>query len=221
MTIKEKDFIQIDFTGKVVDGEIFDSTIKEDLEKLHAGHDHPVDVKPLVFGLGQGMFLKALDEFLVGKETGKTYEVDLEPEKAFGNRDPKLINMIPMKIFREKNINPIQGVSLNFDGKMGRILAVSGGRVMVDFNHSLAGKPVHYKIKVIKKVDDLNEKIKAFNDFFFRQEFKFSVDSDKKKITLEVDKQFSKVVELFKDKFKEVFDLELEVKEIGEKKEEK
>jgi len=219
VVIKEKDFIEIEFTGKVKDGEIFDSTIKEDLEKLHQGHDHPVEARPFKFALGQGMFLKALDEFLVGKEIGKSYEIDLGPEKAFGKRDPSLVNTIPMKVFREKNINPIQGVSLNFDGRMGKILTVSGGRVMVDFNHTLAGKSLHYKIKVIRIVEPLDEKIKAFNDFFFKQDFKFSVDSNKKKLTIEADKQFAKLVELFKDKFKEIFDLDLEVKEVKEVKE--
>ena len=40
MTLQKGDFIEIDFTGKVKDGNVFDSTRKEELEKLHHGHDH-------------------------------------------------------------------------------------------------------------------------------------------------------------------------------------
>jgi len=46
MTLKKGDFIEIEFTGKLKDGEIFDSNIKEDLKKLHEGHDHPIETKP-------------------------------------------------------------------------------------------------------------------------------------------------------------------------------
>ena len=35
MALQKKDFIEIEFTGKVKDGEVFDSNIKEDLKKLN------------------------------------------------------------------------------------------------------------------------------------------------------------------------------------------
>jgi FKBP-type peptidyl-prolyl cis-trans isomerase 2 len=214
MALKEGDFIEIDFTGKVKDGEVFDSTKKEELEKLHVGHNHPVFAKPFVFSLGKGMFLNSLDEFLIGKEIGKDYSIELPPEKAFGKRSPELIQTMPMKVFKEKDINPLPGYTLNFDGRAGKILTVSGGRVIVDFNHALSGKPVVYDIKVKRKVEDLNEKVRALNDFFFRKEFNFKIDG--KKLIVDVEKPLVKIVELFKDKFKEILDLDLEVKEVEE-----
>lgn len=214
--IKEKDFIEIEFTGKIKDGEVFDSTIKEELEKLHVEHDHPVEAKPFIFCLGQGMFLKALDDFLIKKETEKDYEIGLEPEQAFGKRNPSLVQKIPISVFNEQKVNPVPGVMFNFDGRVGKILTVSGGRVMVDFNHSLAGKIVVYKIKILRKVTDINEKIKALNEFFFRKEFKFEVKD--KKLIIEVEESLIKLVELFKDKFKDILGLELEIKGIKEEK---
>lgn len=211
MSLQKKDFIEIEFTGRVKDGEIFDSNIKEDLEKENL----KIEAKPFIFSLGEGMFLKALDDFLIGKQLGE-YEVGLEPEKAFGMRDPKLIKMIPMKVFREQKVNPIPGIMFNFDGRIAKILTVSGGRVIADFNNSLAGKPVEYKIKVLRKVDDLNEKIKALNEFFFKKNFKFEVSE--KKIIMEVEKSMVELVEMFKDKFKEILGLEFEIKEAVEKK---
>lgn len=208
--IKEKDFIEIEFTGKIKDGEVFDSTIKEELEKLHTGQDHPVEAKPFIFCLGQEMFLKALDDFLIGKEIGKDHEIELEPEQAFGKRDPSLVRKMPIGIFHEQKVNPVPGVVFNFDGRIGKILTVSGGRVMVDFNHALAGKTLTYKIKILRKVIDINEKIKAFNEFFFRKEFKFEVKD--KKLILDVEESLVKLVELFKDKFKDALGLELEIK---------
>ncbi len=147
MPFKKSDFIEIEFTGRVKNGEIFDSNIKEDLEKLHSGHSHALETKPFVLCLGEQMFLKSIEDFLIGKDIGK-YEIELSPEKAFGRREPKLIMRIPMKIFREQKINPVQGEVFNFDGKPAKILAVSGGRVMADFNSPLAGKEVIYQLRV-------------------------------------------------------------------------
>jgi FKBP-type peptidyl-prolyl cis-trans isomerase 2 len=213
MDLQKKDFIEIEFTGKIKDGEIFDSNIKEDVAKLHQGHEHPIETKPFIFCLGEGMFLKAIDEFLIGKpDTLANYEIALSSENAFGKRDTKLIQMIPLKIFMQNKLNPIPGAMFNFDGRIAKVLAVSGGRVMIDFNNPLAGKDVVYKIKVLRKLDKLDEKVKSFIDFLFKRDFNFEIKD--KKIILEVEKPAVDFVKLFTEKFKDLFDLELEIKEI-------
>ena len=210
MTLQKKDFIEIEFTGKVRDGDVFDSNIKEDLEKLNPD----AIPKPLIFCLGEGMFLKAIDDFLVGKELGN-YEIELSPEKAFGVRLPQLVQKVPMKIFSSQKLNPYPGAVFNFDGRVAKVLSVSGGRVMVDFNHPLSGKNILYKIHALRKVEDLNEKVKPFINFFFRRELNFSVQDNK--IILETEKNLSSFAELFKEKFKDIFSMDLEIKEIEEK----
>jgi FKBP-type peptidyl-prolyl cis-trans isomerase 2 len=214
MPLQKNDFIEIEFTGRIKDGEVFDSNIPEELKKLNSNQE----AKSFIFSLGQGMFLKGAEEFIIGKEIGN-YEVDLKPENAFGLRNPSFIQMIPLKVFIEHRINPIPGAVLTFDNKLGKVLTVSGGRIMVDFNNPLAGKEVVYKIKILRKIDDINEKVKSLNEFLFRKDFKFEITD--KKLILEVDKGFKSFVELFKDKFKDILGLELEVKEVEDVKEEK
>ncbi|MEK6823561.1 MAG: hypothetical protein AABY06_00865 [Nanoarchaeota archaeon] len=226
MVLQKKDFIEMEFTGRIKDtGDIFDSNVKEELDKLHVsqGHkdDHTHETKPLIYCLGEGMFLGGVDDYLIGKETGN-YIVGLSSEKAFGKRRRDLVKMIPIKIFFQHKINPIQGAMLNFDGKMGKVLSVSGGRVLVDFNHPLAGKEIIYEINVKRIVQNIDEKIKSFNSFIFKQDLKFSVVQDNKKVIYEIpesDKQLKIFVGIFKEKFKEIFGMELEVKE--DKEEEK
>lgn len=210
MTLNKKDFIEIEFTGKTSEGEVFDSNIKEVIEKINPN----VEAKPFVLCLGEGMFLKGVEDFLENKELGK-YTIELEPENAFGLRDSKKIQMMPLKSFKQHNVNPIPGAVLNFDGKMGKILTSAGGRVTVDFNHPLAGKKISYEINVLRKVEELNEKIKAFNEFLFRQEFPFKVEG--KKLIFEVEEEVTKFIELFKDKFKNIFDLDVEFKQLVKK----
>jgi len=211
MGLQKNDFIEIEFTGKIKNGEIFDSNVKKDIEEAKL----KTLAKPFIFALGQGMFLKGIDDFLIGKEPNKGYHIELSPEKAFGLRDSKLIKLIPAQVFKQHKMNPFPGALFNFDGKIAKVLSVSGGRVRVDFNVPLAGKEVEYDVKVLRKVENLNEKIKAFNDFLFKKDFKFSIKD--KKITLEVDKPLVKFVEMFKNKFKEIFDLELGVKQSSKK----
>jgi len=213
MALKKKDFVEIEFTAKVKGGDIFDSNIKEDLKKSNLN----IEAKPVIFPLGEGMFLKGVDEFLIGKEIGN-YEIELSPENAFGNRNSKLVQIIPSRVFREQKVNPVSGAMFNFDGRVAKILSVSGGRIIADFNNPIAGKTVIYNVRVSRKVDDEKEKAKAFIDFLFRRHFDFEIKD--KKITIKAEKDFVKFLELFKDKFKEILDLDLEIVE-QEKKDSK
>jgi len=216
MVLEKKDFIEIEFTGKIKDGEIFDSNIKENLEKLHSGHNHPTKAKPFIFALGQGMFLKGIDDFLIGKPSAKnTYKIPLSPENAFGNRDPRFIQKIPIRVFKEQKMNPFPGAVFNFDGHIGKVLAVSGGRILTDFNNPLAGKEVVYEIKVLRKIDNINEKIKAFNEFLFKRDLEFEIQD--KKLILKIEKSLINFAEMFKEKYKELLGLDLKVEGIEKK----
>lgn len=214
MTLQKGDFIEIEFTGKLKSGEVFDSNVREELEKMHSGHGHEIEVKPFILCIGEQMFLKSIEDFLIGKNIGE-YEIELPPEKAFGIRSQKLIMKIPMKIFHEQKINPVQGEVFNFDGRIAKILSISGGRVIADFNNPLASKNVIYKIKVKRKIDNLNEKIKAMIIFLFRREFEFEIKENK--IILKIEQQLKQFAEMFKDKFKNLFNKDLEIQEIKEK----
>jgi len=213
MTLKKNDFVEIQFTGKTQEGQVFDSNIKEDLDKLRS----EVVPKNLIFPLGSQMFLKGVEDFLIGKEPGK-YELSLTPENAFGLRNPNLIQLMPLKVFTEQKLRPAIGFTFNFDGKMGKVISASGGRVRVDFNHPLAGKPVNYSVNVLRTIEDTGEKIKALNESIFRKKFDFEIKETK--LVMQVEKQLAKFVEMFKDPFKEFLGLDLEVKEIADKEKE-
>lgn len=211
--LQKGDFIEVYFTGWVKDtGEVFDSNRKEDIEKL--SNSNKAQAKPLIYCLGQGMFLQGIDDYLIGKNPNEgNFEIELTPDKGFGKRDSSLIHRMPMKVFTEHNVNPVRGAMMDFDGKMGKILSVSGGRVLVDFNHPLAGKDVVYDVKVNRKVDDINEKIRAFNDLVFRKnDLKYEVSENKVTYEDPKDDKLKQLMEMFKPKFKEIFGKELEVK---------
>lgn len=214
--LEKNDFIEIEFIAKVKDTKgVFDTNIADELKKLNPEYNKE-QAKPYIFPLGHKMFLKGIEEFLIGKDISKEkkYTIELSPENAFGSRDPKLITRIPIKIFMEQKINPVPGIMFNFDGRLGKVLTVSGGRVIVDFNNPVAGRDVIYDIKILREITNINEKVKALMGFLFKKEFPFKVNEKGKKIIIEADEGIRAYLETFKDKFKEILDLDLEVREV-------
>jgi len=208
-TVQKNDFIELEFSGKA-NGEIFDTTNKEEAKKIGL----EADVKPIIISVGNEMLLKGFDEDLEGKEIGKSYSVFLKPEAAFGKRNPLMIKTVPIKVFHDKQINPYPGLSVQMDQYIAKILAVSGGRVSVDFNNPLAGKDITYDYIIKKKIEDDKDKINALQDFFFRSRFDFEI-KDKKVIFKKA--EIKPFVDVFKPRFQEITGLDFEVEEANEK----
>jgi FKBP-type peptidyl-prolyl cis-trans isomerase 2 len=208
MDVKKNDFVEIEFTGKIlITGEIFDTNIKSDAEK--AGLETK-NLKPFVLSVGNKMLPKGFDLDLDGREIGKDYSVECKPEDAFGKRDPQMVRMIPTKLFHEQKINPQRGMQITLDGQLVKVLSSSGGRTLIDFNNPLSGKKVSYNYKINKKITDLNEKVNALQDFLFRRRFDF--DLDEKKVTFNVGKEFEQFVKMFSGKFEELVGLKIDSK---------
>ena len=205
--IQKNDFIEIEFTGKA-NNEIFDTTNKQEAKQMGL----EADVKPIIICVGNQMMLKGFDDELEGKEINKKYSIHILPEKAFGKRDPAMIKTIPMKVFREKNMNPVPGMALQLDNYIAKVLSVSGGRVIVDFNNPLAGKEIDYDFKITRKIEDINEKINALQNFFFKQKFEFTLDEKNKKVIFK-DEKIKPLVQMFNQKFKDMTGFDFEVVE--------
>jgi len=215
MALKKNDFIEIEFTGKITDGgEIFDTNIEADAKKANLDIKN---IKPLALAIGHKMLPEGFDADLEGKEAGKDYTLDLTPEKAFGKRNPKMIRMIPTKLFHEQKIDPQRGMQLALDGQLVKILSSSGGRTLVDFNNPLAGKAVTYTYKINKKITDQKEKVNALQDFLFRKQFDFDITD--KKIILKVPKELEPMIKMFAPKFEEILGMKVDSKIVEEKKE--
>lgn len=203
MAIEKNDFVELEFVAKA-NGDVFDTNKKSEADKLGMKQ-----VTPVIISVGRGMVIKGLDEELAGKELGVEYKSTFKPELAFGKRDAKMVRMIPLKLFLEQKIMPEKGMQLSLDGMLVRVLSVSSGRVLVDFNNPLAGKEVEYTYSIKRKVDDMNEKVNAMQDFFFRNRFDFKVEG--KDLIFIVDENFGKFIQLFEKQFEEALGLKIKV----------
>lgn len=157
-TIKKGDFVELDFVGRIkATGQIFDLTM-EDVAKKE-GLQSRATFEPMVACIGSGQLISGFDEQVTGKEPGKEFEFDLAPEKAFGRKNPKLIQLTSLNLLRKQDINPVVGMQLNIDNAMATVRSVSGGRVILDFNHPLSGKELHYWVKIRKIITDKKAQI--------------------------------------------------------------
>lgn len=201
MKTKKGDFIELDFSA-YVNGSLFDTTRKEDAEKM--GLD-PKKAEPVVVCIGEGMLLKGLDNELENKEVGKDYEIVLKPEAAFGKRDAKLIKPVSLSSFKEK---PYVGMLVNVDGFVAKVVSIAGGRALIDLNNPLAGKEITYKFKINSIIEENDKKIKAIAKMF---DIGIEKIEENKIYIKDLKKLRKEILDLFRKKIKDLVGLEIEL----------
>ncbi|VVB81695.1 Putative FKBP-type peptidyl-prolyl cis-trans isomerase [uncultured archaeon] len=160
MPIKKHDFVELEYTGRLKEGSFVFDTTDEKTAKEAQIFTEKSQYAPIVICIGEHMILRAIDEFLEGKELGN-YALELPAEKAFGKKTAELVKMIPTSKFTEQEIKPVPGLRLNIDNYVGIVKTVSGGRTVVDFNHPLAGRDVVYELKLLKIVNDKKVQVES------------------------------------------------------------
>lgn len=157
--VKNKDFVEIEYTGKTKeDGIVFDTT-DEKLAKDNEMYREEMSYGPVVICIGENQVIAGLDKALEGKEPGNEYTIELSPDEGFGKKSAKLVQLMSTSKFTKQNIMPVPGLQVNIDGMMGIIKTVSGGRILVDFNHPLASRTIVYNVKINKIIEDDKEKL--------------------------------------------------------------
>ena len=219
MAIKKGDFIEIEYTGRLKeDNKIFDTT-NEQVAKDNEVHNPNAEYGPVIVCLGEGQIVAGLDEALEGKEPGK-HKIELPAEKAFGKKNAKLIQMVPLMKFTQHKIKPFPGLQINIDNMMGTVKTVSSGRVLVDFNHPLSGKDIMYEIEIKRIVTDKKEQVDSLVKLLLGiKDAKTEIKADKAEIQIKPELP-PQMAEEMQKKIKELTGIDAEfVKPKEEKKE--
>ena len=142
----------IRLVGRDSEGRIFDTTEGEEAKALYGKEG------PIVVFVGMDKLVPGLEAYLKEAKVGEEKELELSPSEAFGFRRPELVVTYSLTHFKKNNILPRVGAVLEFEDAHGRrrgiVRSVGSGRVLVDFNHPLAGKKVKYWVKVEKELND-------------------------------------------------------------------
>jgi peptidylprolyl isomerase len=158
-TVENGSFVLVDYviTAKET-GELVDTTIEEKAREKGISATGAL-FEPRLAVIGKGMLLRALEEELVGMKEGDHKSVVIPPERAFGPRDPSKVKVIPIRRLKDVDQPITVGTRLVIDGKEGVVRSIESGRVLVDFNHHLAGKTLECEVWVRKVITDDSEKV--------------------------------------------------------------
>ena len=157
MPLDKSSLVLVDYTARVKDtNEIFETTREEEAKKTDH-YDPSRKYEPRLVSVGESWVLKGLDEALANANVGDKMNVEVSPDKGFGDRDPSKVRMIPQRKLGEKADEVSVGDVIEVDDRTGIVRYVGSGRIQVDFNHRFAGRTLLYDVIVLKKLESVEE----------------------------------------------------------------
>ena len=138
-TVKENDTVRVHYTGKLENGQVFDSSLERE---------------PLEITLGQGMLIPGFEKGLVDMKVNEKKTVNIPKEEAYGDVQKELFQEVSKENL-PKEIKPEVGMGLmakNPDGseRQLRVAEVKDDSIVVDANHPLAGKDLTFELEVVE-----------------------------------------------------------------------
>ena len=133
-----KDLVVVIDYSLHVDGELVDSSDEQE---------------PLQYLQGHNNLIAGLEREMLGMKIGESKKVVVNPEEGYGEFDPEDFLEVPQNQFPE-NIPVEVGIELQVEDEDGnptyaRIDKVENNVVTLNFNHPLAGKELHFTVKIL------------------------------------------------------------------------
>ena len=142
--------------------------------------------------VGGEYFPSGIEAALVGVKVGEEVVREFAPAESFGERDANLIELFSMHEvsrlpeMRREDAHLDVGTILTIEGRRGRVVTLTAARVRVDFNPPYSGKKVRAKFKVVDRITDPAEQVRAVLDLQYGRGAEFQIEANEKSITLRV-----------------------------------
>lgn len=122
--------------------------------------DRSPEGRPLSYLHGAGNIVPGLENALTGHSAGDELTVDVVPELGYGPRNESLVQAVPKQAFQGVDtIRP--GMQFRAQTERGPLLVtvvdVGDDEVRVDGNHPLAGKTLHFDVRIASVRDASDE----------------------------------------------------------------
>lgn len=139
--VSQGDQVRVNYIGRFADGSVFDSS---------EGHD------PLEFTVGAGQVIEGFDQAVVGLKPGESREVVVPPAEAYGEHLSEMVAEVERHLIPDHEklmLGSMLEVSLE-DGQTleVQVVEISDASVVLDGNHPLAGKELHFEIEMLEFV---------------------------------------------------------------------
>ena len=133
------DMVQVHYTGRLVDGQVFDSSDGGD---------------PLEFEVGAGQVIKGFDDGVAGMSIGDKKQIEIEIEDAYGERIENLVQTVP-RTGLNLDTEPETGMNLVMQLPDGNqipvaVTEVTEESITLDANHPLAGQKLIFDVERVK-----------------------------------------------------------------------
>lgn len=137
--VKENDTVKVHYTGKLNNGQVFDSSL---------------DREPLEVTLGQGMLIPGFEKGIITMELNEKKTINIPVSEAYGDVQQELLYEVK-KDQLPQDMAPEVGMGLaskDADGKevQFRIAEVKEDHIIVDANHPLAGHDLTFDLELIE-----------------------------------------------------------------------
>jgi FKBP-type peptidyl-prolyl cis-trans isomerase 2 len=139
MTAKKGDTVTVEYTGTLDDGTQFDSSVGKE---------------PITFTLGSDEVIPGFENGIEGMKVGDEKKITIPADQAYGPHHEKLVQEIEKDKF-PPNIELRKGILITLRAPTGqaliaRVADLKEKTALLDMNHPLAGKTLHFKIKLLK-----------------------------------------------------------------------
>ena len=129
--------VSVHYTGRLEDGTVFDSSLVEGRE-------------PLTATLGQGNLISGFENGLVDMVVGEKKTIEIEPENAYGQVNPQMVNEVAKSQVPEgvsvgdmlQAMSPAGPINV-------KVLEINEDVVVLDANHPLAGQKLIFDLELI------------------------------------------------------------------------
>lgn len=153
MAITTGDTVTVEYTGRVEDGSVFDTSREAVAEEVGLAERQPDrDFEPLTVEIGAGRIIDGLTEVLIGMENGAETTVRIPPENAYGERQAEQIEDYDADEFTQRlGESPTEGMPIEIEDRgRGYVVYVDSDVIRVDFNHQLAGESIEFDIEILE-----------------------------------------------------------------------
>ena len=139
MKVAEKNNISVHYTGKLKDGEVFDSS---------EGRE------PLKFVVGDGNMIPGFEKGVLGMQINEKKTIEIPFDQAYGDIRKDLFHEVSNDNLPQ-DLKPEIGMQLQSKSQDGSVLnvtiiKVNENSVTIDANHPLAGKDLYFDIEVVE-----------------------------------------------------------------------
>jgi peptidylprolyl isomerase len=132
------DTVRVHYTGRLVDGTTFDSSMQRE---------------PMEFTLGQGDLIPGFEQAVLGMTPGDSKTETIACDQAYGPHRSELLIEVERQHL-PADLQPHVGQQLQMTRPNGAVVpvvvtAVTGSQVTLDANHPLAGKDLIFEITLV------------------------------------------------------------------------